>query len=96
MDFEVKKTENCFANSETYEYSLPITAKEFLKLIEDSYSVRLNTKLRRPVFIAESADIKIKAVLESRKIRVSFNACGLKRLKDEFETFLSSCGVRMG
>lgn len=90
MEFEVRKTENCFVNSETYEYSLPIRAEEFLKLIEDDYSVRLNTRLRRPVFIAESEDIKIKAVLKSQRIRVSFNDERWERLKDEFEHFLNS------
>ncbi len=90
MEFEVRKTENCFVNTETYEYSVPITAEDFLKLIEDDYNVRLNTKLRRPVFIAESEDIKIKAVLKSQKIRVSFNEECWKELKEEFEAFLSS------
>lgn len=90
MEFEVKKTENCFVNTETYEYSLPITAEDFLKLIEDDYNVRLNMKLRRPVFIAESEDIKIKAVLKSQKIRVSFNEERWEELKEEFEAFLSS------
>ncbi|NMD44314.1 MAG: hypothetical protein GYA88_02690 [Clostridiales bacterium] len=89
MEFEVRKTENCFVNSETYEYSLPIGAEEFLKLIEDDYSVRLNTRLRRPVFIAESEDIKIKAVLKSQKIRVSFSEERWESLKEEFEAFLN-------
>ncbi len=90
MEFEVRKTENCFVNTETYEYSVPITAEDFLKLIEDDYNVRLNMKLRRPVFIAESEDIKIKAVLKSQKIRVSFNEERWEELKEEFEAFLSS------
>ena len=89
MEFEVRKTENCFVNSETYEYSLPIGAEEFLKLIEDDYSVRLNTRLRRPVFKAESEDIKIKAVLKSQKIRVSFSEERWESLKEEFEAFLN-------
>ncbi len=90
MEFDVRKTENCFVNSETYEYSLPIRAEEFLKLIEDDYNVRLNTRLRRPVFIAESEDIKIKAVLKSQKIRVSFDEARWEELKEQFEAFLSS------
>ena len=90
MEFEVRKTENCFVNSETYEYSLPIGAEEFLKLIEDDYNVRLNTRLRRPVFIAESEEIKIKAVLKSQKIRVSFDEARWEELKEQFEAFLSS------
>ena len=89
MEFEVRKTENCFVNSETYEYSLPIGAEKFLKLIEDDYNVRLNTRLRRPVFIAESEDIKIKAVLKSQKIRVSFSEERWESLKEEFEAFLN-------
>lgn len=90
MEFEVRKTENCFVNSETYEYALPVTAEDFLKLIEGSYSVRLNERLRRPVFIAESDNIKIKAVLKSKKIRVSFDEARWEELKEEFEAFLSS------
>lgn len=90
MEFEVRKTENCFVNTETYEYSVPITAEDFLKLIEDDYNVRLNMKLRRPVFIAESEDIKIKAALKSQKIRVSFNEERREELKEKFEAFLNS------
>ena len=88
MEFEVRP--KTALNSETPEYSLlPIGAEEFFKAHEDDYSVRLNTRLRRPVFIAESEDIKIKAVLKSQKIRVSFSEERWESLKEEFEAFLN-------
>lgn len=40
MNFEVKKTENCFADSQTYEYRLPMTSQEFLSLLDGSWQTR--------------------------------------------------------
>ena len=53
MNFEVKKTENCFADSQTYEYRLSVTGQEFLSMLDTDWQTRCNHKLRRPVFLAE-------------------------------------------
>ena len=47
MNFKVIKTENCFADSETYEYILPVTGEIMLSYLEN-WDTRINRKLRRP------------------------------------------------
>ena len=93
MNFEVKKTENCFADSQTYEYRLPMTSHEFLSLLDGSWQTRCNLKLRRPVFLAEREGIRIKGILAADLIRVSFPDQDWKNLKLQFEQELDNYHV---
>jgi len=88
MDFKYKKIENCFADSQTYEYQIPIVAEEFLALLDDSWESRRNMKLRRPVFVSEKGSIHIKGVLAGNLLRVSFKNDSWQREKELFEEFL--------
>ena len=92
MNYTCKKIENCFADSKTWEYVLPITAETFLQLLDGSWQKRCNRKLRRPVFIAEGEGnrIRIKGILAGTTIRVSFHNDDWERLKKQFELFLNN------
>jgi hypothetical protein len=92
MNFECKKTEDCFANSRTYEYRLPITAQEFSVLLKD-WSVRVNSKLRRPVFVAERDGLNVKGILLGNTIRASFPQERWETEKASFEHFLEETNV---
>ena len=93
MNFEVKKTENCFADSQTYEYRLPMTGQEFLSLLDAAWQPRCNLKLRRPVFLAERGGIRIKGILAADVIRVSFPVQDWKNQKHQFEQELDNYHV---
>lgn len=90
MKFEVKKTENCFADSQTYEYRLPVTGQEFLSLLDANWQTRCNLKLRRPVFLAEREGVRIKGILTTDLIRVSFPDQDWQSLKHQFEQELDN------
>lgn len=85
MDFECKKTENCFADSQTYEYRLPVTAETFLHMLDASWQTRCNFRLRRPVFLAERDGVRIKGILAGTVIRVSFPDAAWEIHKKKFE-----------
>ena len=93
MNFEVKKTENWFADSQTYEYRLPMTGQKFLSLLDAAWQPRCNLKLRRPVFLAERGGIRIKGILAADVIRVSFPDQDWKNLKLQFEQELDNYHV---
>lgn len=88
MIFTSKKTENCFADSQTYEYALPVSGEEFRALLPADWAIRLNTKLRRPVFVAERDGVNIKGVLALSTIRVSFPDERWESEKRAFEEWL--------
>lgn len=90
MKFDCKKTENCFADSQTYEYRLPVTAEEFLKFLDETWQTRCNQKLRRPVFIAEKSGTRIKGILAGNIIRVSFLNDSWEILKNNFEEWMTN------
>ena len=90
MKFDCKKTENCFADSQTYEYRLPVTAEEFLKFLDETWQTRCNQKLRRPVFIAEKSGTRIKGILAGNIIRVSFLNNSWEILKNNFEEWMTN------
>jgi hypothetical protein len=71
VQFECTKAEDCFADSSTYKYKIPLTGEGLLPLLA-GYAVRKNKGLRRPVFVAEKGDVKIKGVLSDSFIMVSF------------------------
>lgn len=90
MIFECKKTENCFADSQTYEYRIPVTAEHFVQMLDENWDTRYNMKLRRPVFITEHNEIRIKGILQGSVIRVSYPDSHWESSKTEFEKLLSS------
>lgn len=83
-----KKVENCFQDSQTYEYQLPVDAAAFLALLDDSWTTRCNYKLRRPVFISERKGVHIKGILAGDIIRVSFPDARSEENKNIFEYWL--------
>ena len=87
MNFQVKKAENCFSDSETYEYQLPINGREFLSFLE-KWKIRINQKLRRPTAIAEKDGIVLKCTLGGNLFRISFPNSRQSEQKEEFENFL--------
>ena len=89
MKFQVKKIENCFADSETYEYLLPVTGEAFLSFLQ-GWEVRVNRKLRRPVGIACREAVTIKCTLAGSAFRVSFPQNNWAAEKLEFEQFLEN------
>lgn len=88
MIFDCKKTENCFADSQTYEYRIPILAEEFLQILDETWETRCNHKLRRPVFLAERDGIRIKGILAGTIIRVSFQNDSWEEQKNTFEEWM--------
>lgn len=90
MEFTSKKTENCFADRQTWEYLLPIDGETFAASLGDEWSVRRNTRLRRPVFVAERSAITIKGTLREKVIRVSYPDAEWQSQKDEFEQWLAN------
>ena len=89
MRYEVKKTENCFVDSQTYEYKLPLDGQSFAALLS-GWEVRENHKYRRPLFTADKDGVNIKGVLKAGVIKVSFPENGWEAEKADFESWLSS------
>ena len=89
MNYSCKKTENCFTESQTWEYALPVNGEAFSALLPADWSIRQNTRLRRPVFIAEHEGITIKGMLEGQIIRVSFPNESWEEIKHDFEAWLT-------
>ncbi len=87
MNFTWKKTENCFLDSETYEYQLPITGEELLQLLE-GWEIQKNQRLRRPVGIGKKDGVIIKTVLAGTTVRVSFPVQCWQAEKARFEAWL--------
>lgn len=92
MKFECAKTENCFADSQTYEYKLPVTGGEFVPLLS-GWAVRVNKKLRLPVFLADRNGVNIKGILSHNVIKASFPANRWEEEKAAFERWLGGTDV---
>ncbi|MDO4566548.1 MAG: hypothetical protein Q4B42_04385 [Oscillospiraceae bacterium] len=93
MKCECKKTENCFADSQSYEYRLPLSIEELSALLPEDWSQRRNLKLRRPVLIAERGGVQLKGVLESCIIKASFPEADWCAEKARFEAWLEETDV---
>ncbi|MGI6151769.1 MAG: hypothetical protein ACOYIR_07450 [Christensenellales bacterium] len=92
MKFECVKTENCFAGSQTYEYRLPITGEEFSRLLS-GWEVRVNARLRRPVFLADRNGVNVKGLLAHNVIKASFPEDRWEEEKAAFEEWLGGMDV---
>lgn len=71
MKFRCKKTENCFAGAQTYEYELPITGQELTALL-GGWDITENHRFRRPVFSARKEGLEIKGILAARVVKVNY------------------------
>jgi len=89
MKFDVKKTENCFADAKTYEYRLPINGRGFIAFLE-GWEVTENHKYRRPLFSAGKDGVNAKGILEAHTIRVNYPENRWESEKAAFENWLSS------
>ena len=72
MKFRCKKTENCFAGAQTYEYELPITGQELTALL-GGWDITENHRFRRPVFSARREGLEIKGILAARVVKVNYS-----------------------
>ena len=88
--FQVKKVENCFKNSQTYEYKLNVDIdEEFLEKLRCLGEVEIKN-FRRPIFMINCEnENKIKGVINSKIIRVSFPEDIWEKRKEVFEKFLN-------
>lgn len=88
-NYQVKKVENCFKDSQTYEYRLNLslddeTINKFSVLGEV-----IIKNFRRPIFMINCINnTKIKGIINSNIIKVSFEDSTWEARKKEFETFL--------
>ena len=89
MNYSVVKIENCFSDSESYEYTLPIQGTAMINLLSD-WEIRINQKLRRPVAIASKQGIVMKFILAGNRYRVSFPESRWQDEKQTFEAYLEN------
>jgi len=89
MKFDVKKAENCFADSQSYEYWLPIDGQTFSALL-NGWEVKEHHKYRRPMFTADRDGVNIKGILKTNIVKASFQGDDWEAEKAEFEQWLTS------
>ena len=87
MQFDCKKTENCFAHSFTFEYRLPITALMLSKRLE-GWAVTENHSYRRAIVTADRDGVNLKGILNGKLVRVSFPEKSWEMDKAAFESWL--------
>lgn len=92
MKFECRKTENCFADAQTYEYRLPVSGEAFSHFLS-GWEVRVNQKLRRPVFLAEKGGVHVKGLLSHNVVKASFPEDRWEAEKAAFEQWLGGLDV---
>ena len=87
--FDIKKVDNCFKDSQTQEYKLNIEInEEFLEKLKSLGSIEIKN-FRRPIFMINCENKnKIKGVIKSNIIKVSFPEDMWQIRKEEFEKFL--------
>lgn len=88
--FKVNKIDNCFKNSQTYEYKLNVEINiEFLEKLQKLGNLEIKN-FRRPIFMIDCKnEDKIKGVINSKIIRVSFPDYVYEERKEAFEKFLN-------
>ncbi|WP_455538889.1 hypothetical protein [Terrisporobacter sp.] len=87
--FQVKKIENCFKDSQTYEYKINMEIDEgFLDKLKNLGKVEIKN-FRRPIFMIDCENKnKIKGVIKSKIIKVSYPDDIWQIRKEEFERYL--------
>ena len=85
--YKIKKVENCFKDSQTYEYLMVITLHiTDIEGFARGDNLDIKTNFRRPFFIITRENgVKIKGILNSNRIKVSFPDHTWKDLKTDFE-----------
>ena len=88
--FKVQKVDNCFKNSQSYEYKLNVEVnEELLKKLQNLGEIEIKN-FRRPIFMINCENKKkIKGVINSKIIRVSFPDDIWEERKESFEKFLN-------
>lgn len=88
--FKVKKVDNCFKNSQTYEYKLNVEVnEEFLEKLQNLGEVEIK-HFRRPIFMINCKnENKIKGVINTKVIRVSYPDNVWEERKKEFEMYIN-------
>lgn len=88
--FKVKKVDNCFKDSQTYEYKLNVNIDEgMLQKFQSLGEIEIKN-FRRPIFMINCEnENRIKGVINSKIIRVSYPDNIWIERKKEFENFLS-------
>jgi len=89
MQFDVVKVENCFAESRSFEYRLPIDGQGFSALLV-GWEVKENHKFRRPLFTADKDGVNVKGILKANVIKVSFPENRWDTEKTVFEHWLET------
>ena len=88
-NYQVKKVENCFKDSQTYEYRLNLNLNDDTI---DKFSILgevIIKNFRRPIFMINCINnTKIKGIINSNIIKVSFEDSAWEARKKEFEIFL--------
>lgn len=87
MKFVCKKTENCFAEAQTWEYELPVTGAELCRLLE-GWEIRENHRFRRPVFSARRGKLEVKGILASHVVKINYTKENWEREKEQMERWL--------
>lgn len=88
MRFQRKKVENCFADSRTYEYRIPVSGETLAESLPEVWEIRRNERLRRPVFIAKKEGIHLKGLLAGHTVRASFLETEWEARQKEFEDWM--------
>lgn len=89
MDYlECKKINNCFKDSQTFAYRLPITSKELSEAFLQEGEIKINNQFRRPIFNAVIGTTRIKGILDESIIKVSFLDEHWQVQKNVFEEWL--------
>ena len=88
--FKVNKIDNCFKNSQTYEYKLDVEINiEFLEKLQKLGKLEIKN-FRRPIFMIYCEnENKMKGVINSKIIRVGFPDYVYEERKEAFEKFLN-------
>ena len=90
MIFSCKKTENCFSDSQTYEYALPAASGGLLDFFGTLGELRTNYKFRRPVFSCDLKNgVNIKGIIAEKIIKASFPDGRVDETKAELEKALA-------
>ena len=89
MLFEVKKVDDCFSSSRSYEYRLPLDGQSFSALLA-GWEVSENHKFRRPLFTADKGGVNVKGILKANVIKASFPESRWEAEKADFERWLET------
>jgi len=88
--FECKKAENCFSESQTYEYRLPCSmGEQFLNGLGAAGALTCRRQIRRPFFTLDlPGNTHVKGVIGDDLIKASFPSEGFEECKARFEELL--------